>query len=109
MTTKPSTTEKTTATQKTGRAVVVTTENRGVFFGYVRDESKAPAQITLEKVRNCVFWPMQVKGFLGLTVSGPLNGSKIGPAAPVTTLYKLTSISDCTDEAVKAWGDGGWG
>jgi len=43
-----------------GRAVVVTTENRGVFFGYVRDESKAPAQITLEKVRNCVYWPMQV-------------------------------------------------
>lgn len=92
-----------------GRAVVVTTENRGVFFGYVRDESKAPAQITLEKVRNCVYWPMQVKGFLGLTVSGPLSGSKIGPPAPAATLYKLTSISDCTDEAVKAWESGGWG
>jgi hypothetical protein len=94
---------------KAGRPVVVTTENRGVFFGYVKDESKAPAQITLTQVRNCVYWPMQTKGFLGLTVSGPLSGSKIGPAAPAVTLYRLTSICDCTPEAAKAWEAGNWG
>lgn len=102
-------TAKKPSTKTTGRAVVVTTENRGVFFGYVKDDSKAPAQVTLERVRNCVYWPMQVKGFLGLTVSGPLSGSKIGPSAPGATLYKITSLVDCTEEAVKAWESGGWG
>jgi len=92
-----------------GRAVVVTTKDRGVFFGYIKDESKAPDQITLTKMRNCVYWPMAVRGFLGLTVSGPLSGSKIGPAAPVATLYGLTGQYDCEPAAVSAWEKGTWG
>lgn len=90
------------------KAVLVTTENRGVFFGYVEDESKAPAQITLSRCRNCVYWPQAVRGFLGLTVSGPLEGSRIGPAAAETTLYKVTSVSACTPEAVERWEKAAW-
>ena len=63
-----------------GRAVVVTTKDRGVFFGYVADESKLPAQVTLTQMRNCIAWPMAVKGFVGLASSGPLQGSRVGPA-----------------------------
>lgn len=101
-------TKRSSSTINQGRAVVVTTKDRGVFFGYVKDESKAPEQITLTKMRNCVYWPMAVRGFLGLTTSGPLSGSKIGPAAPAATLYGLTGVYDCTPEAVDAWEKGTW-
>lgn len=94
--------------QSKGRAVVVTTKDKGVFFGYVRDESKAPDRITLTNLRNCIYWPMAVRGFLGLAVSGPLSGSKIGPAAPAATLFGLTGQYDCTPEAVAAWEKGTW-
>lgn len=92
-----------------GRAVVVTTEHKGVFFGRVMDESKAPDQITLSNVRNCVYWPESVKGFLGLAVSGPTRGSKVGPEAQVSTLYKLTGVFDCSEAAVVAWNAAAWG
>jgi hypothetical protein len=95
--------------QKQKRAVVVTTENRGVFFGFVEDDSKAPNQITLSRCRNCVYWPASTRGFIGLTTSGPLAGSKVGPAAPEMTLYKVTSIATCTEEAIAAWEKAVWG
>lgn len=102
---KPVTSKPTTP----GRAVVVTTEYKGVFFGLVVDESKAPNQITLSGVRNCVYWPESVRGFLGLAVSGPTKGSKVGPAAAVSTLYKLTGVFDCSPAAIQAWNEAAWG
>lgn len=96
-------------TKNPGRAVVVTTEHKGVFFGLVMDESKAPNQITLANVRNCVYWPESVRGFLGLAVSGPTKGSKVGPAAQVSTLYKLTGVFDCSPAAIQAWNEAVWG
>ena len=90
------------------KAVVVTTEHRGVFFGYVLDDSKAPAQITLSRARNCVYWAANVRGFLGLASSGPLEGSRVGPPAPEFTVYGLTSVAACTPEAVEAWERASW-
>jgi hypothetical protein len=43
----PETTDATPKYLPAPRAVVVTTEHKGVFFGYVADESKLPAQVTL--------------------------------------------------------------
>lgn len=90
------------------KAVVVTTEARGVFFGYVVDESAAPSRITLSGCRNCVYWAQSVRGFLGLASSGPKEGCRVGPAAAETTLFALTSITACTDEAVEAWEKASW-
>lgn len=94
--------------EKKKKAVVVTTEARGVFFGYVVDESAAPSRITLSGCRNCVYWAANARGFLGLAVSGPLEGSRVGPAAPEVTLYGLTSISACSPEATEAWEKASW-
>lgn len=88
--------------------VLVTTENRGVFGGYVADDSKAPAQITLTECRNAIYWPQATKGFLGLAVSGPPQGSRVGPAAAETTLYGVASVTTCTPEAVAAWERAAW-
>lgn len=84
-------------------AVLVTTEFRGVFFGYVKDKKDLPASITLTKVRNCIYWSSDVGGFLGLASSGPSLSCRIGVEVPELTLWKITSVTPVTDEAVKKW------
>lgn len=85
------------------KAVLVTTEFRGVFFGYVVDDKKLPDQITLKDVRNCIYWHASVGGFLGLAASGPNSDCKIGAQVSELTLYKVTSVSPVTAEAEKKW------
>lgn len=92
------------------KAVVVTTEHRGVFFGYIPEGGDAllPGEITLARCRNVVYWPASAKGFLGLAASGPPSGSRVGPAAAEVTLYKITSVSTASPEAVEAWERAAW-
>jgi hypothetical protein len=86
--------------------VVVTTIHRGVFFGELVEEKDDV--VKLSGARNCVYWPVETRGFLGLAATGPGNGSKVGPAAPSITLRGVTSISECTPEAAAAWESGPW-
>ena len=88
------------------RAVVVTTEHRGVFFGYA-DDTDGEA-IKLRAARNCIYWPAENKGFMGLAAMGPVKGARIGPAADIT-LRKITSVIECTADAAKAWEAAPWG
>jgi hypothetical protein len=90
---------------KSERAVLVTTVHRGVFFGYAEDTDGAI--IKLRAARNCLYWPTQQKGFLGLATSGPVKGSRIGPAADLE-LRDITSVAACTAEAVAAWEAAPW-
>lgn len=91
--------------------VLVTTEQRGVFFGYLMTEETNQAgkvTVTLSNCRNCLFWSQDVRGFIGLVTSGPSNTCRIGPAAPSIKLMNVTSISECTPEAVQAWERSPW-
>ncbi len=90
------------------RRVVITTEFRGVFFGTLTEYDRDRREATLADARNCVYWPQQNKGFLGLAVDGPLSGARVGKAVPSLTLTHVTSIVDCTPEAVKLWEAGPW-
>lgn len=86
------------------KAVLVTTEFRGVFFGYITDSSKVPAEITLAGARNCIYWD-KCGGFLGLAVTGPNKDCRIGARlSEPLTLYKITSVTPVSTEAEKAWG-----
>jgi len=87
------------------RAVVVTTQHRGVFFGYATETDGAI--ISLRAARNCIFWPTENKGFMGLAAMGPVKGSRIGPAADIS-LRDITSVIECTPEAVQAWESAPW-
>lgn len=82
------------------RAVLVTTAHRGVFFGYAT--ATEGATIKLRAARNCIYWPSDNKGFLGLASDGPKNGAKIGPAADIE-LRDITCVAEVTDEAAKRW------
>lgn len=92
------------------RAVVITTENRGVFFGYVEDgkDAELPTEIELKSARMCVMWSSSVRGVLGLAATGPNRECRITKKVPAITLYKITSVTDCTPEAVEEWEKGHW-
>ena len=85
------------------KPVLITTEFRGVFFGYIKDDSKLPAEITLTGVRNCRYWSSDMGGFLGLASMGPSKDCKIGPRVPEITLYKITSVTPVEVVAVEKW------
>jgi hypothetical protein len=87
------------------RAVLVTTKHRGVFFGYADDTSGET--IKLRAARNCLFWPTENKGFLGLANTGPVKGSRVGPAADIE-LRDITCVAECTTAAVSAWESAPW-
>ena len=89
------------------KPVLVTTKHRGVFFGYLNGEATQDT-LTLSKARNCIYWDTETKGFLGLAVTGPRSGCRVGPAVDELTLYDVTSIVGCTDDAVKAWEAAPW-
>jgi hypothetical protein len=83
------------------KALLVTTEHRGVFFGY--GERTDGNVITLSDAQMCIYWSSEVKGVLGLATVGPLKGSRVTPAVPLITLQKVTSVTECTPQAEKVW------
>jgi len=86
-----------------GKAVLVTTEFRGVFCGEIKNDKKLPNEITLENARNCIYWSSDVGGFLGLAAVGPNSSCKIGKKVTELKLYKITSVTPVTQEAKKQW------
>ena len=83
------------------QALVVTTEHRGVFFGY--GEPTEAKTIRLENCRMCLYWPESIHGVVGLASGGPQKGAKIGPAAPAMILQDITSIMEASPIAIKNW------
>lgn len=89
------------------RAVVVTTKDRGVFFGYITGNTSR-SKINLKRARNCLYWPAACRGFMGLASDGPKEGAKVGPPANIE-LFGITAVVDCTKEATAQWELGLWG
>lgn len=85
------------------KPVLVTTEFRGVFFGYVKEDKNLPDEITLTKVKNCIYWTSSIGGFLGLSGKGPDANCKIGTEVEELRLFKITSVSPVSEEAEKKW------
>jgi len=85
-----------------GAPVVVTTEHRGVFFGYL-DGSRDSETALLRDAQMCVYWSADVRGVLGLAATGPSAACKVTPPVSSITLHKVTAVMEASDEAVKAW------
>jgi len=91
-----------------GSAVLVTTEHRGVFFGYITNDLRLPDAITLTDAKCCIYWSADCKGFMGLASHGPTESCKISRAVPKVTFYGITSVTDVTEKAEQAWKDAKW-
>lgn len=93
-------------TEQNGQALVVTTQHRGVFFGY--GTPTAESTIELSRARMCLYWPEENHGVVGLAADGPKTGARIGPAAPKIMLRDVTAVMECSPEAVAAWESEPW-
>ena len=105
MATKKTTKPSKASTPATLLPVLVTTEHRGVFFGYA--SATDGETITLKNARNCIYWSSSVKGFLGLAATGPDSQCRIGPRADIT-LRAITAVAEVTPAAVEAWEKAPW-
>lgn len=83
------------------RPVIVTTDKRGVVFGYTDDVSARP--ITLRRARMCLYWSRDVGGVFGLAEKGPSKDSKVSAPLPEIVMEGVTAIMSVDDAAVKAW------
>lgn len=90
--------------------VLVMTTLRGVFFGYAElpEDGPMPTELTLRNARMATYWPAENRGVLGLAEKGPVQGARIGPAAPKLRLNSISAICDVTEEAVKRWEAAPW-
>lgn len=88
-------------------AVVVTTQYRGVFFGYVPEDQVDADVLPLRGARNCLYWTREVQGFMGLAATGPSASCRIGPRADIA-LRDITAVLRCTPEAVERWEAATW-
>jgi hypothetical protein len=85
---------------KKERAVLVTTEFKGVFFGYATKTDGDT--IALKRARNCIYWSSDIGGFVGLASKGPNGNCKIGATADLE-LRKVTCVAEVSADAEKAW------
>lgn len=83
------------------RPVLITTEFRGIFFGYADDTSGDT--VVLKNARNCLYWSSETGGFMGLASKGPAPGSRIGERVSQIELRKVTSVVEVSKEAVEVW------
>lgn len=83
------------------RPVLVTTEFRGVFFGWADDTSGDSVKLT--NARNCIYWDSSIGGFGGLASDGPNAQCRIGARVPVLDVRKVTSVAEVTEQAAAAW------
>ncbi len=81
------------------RAVIVTTEHRGVFFGYAGDTSGDVIQ--LKRARMAIYWNTK-RGIFELAEDGPNSGSKISARADIE-VRKITSVMEVSADAVAKW------
>jgi hypothetical protein len=87
------------------RPILVTTQHRGVFFGY-SSATEGPV-VNLKRGRMCVYWSSDLRGVLGLAVMGPGPQCKIGPAIDLQ-LSDVTMIAEVTPQAAEKWESAPW-
>lgn len=106
-TTKGETTKRVTNSE-TRTPVLVTTVHRGVFFGFLVGQA-TKEKVTIASARNVTYWDAATKGFLGLAAEGPTQGCRVGkPAGAESTLFDITGVFGCTDEAVARFEAAPW-
>ena len=97
---------------KNHRAILVGTETKGLFFGYVPIDGPTNEEIfggivSLKQARMCVYWPPGTGGAFGLASAGPKHGCRIGPRANAT-VGPVAGVLDVEGNALALWEAFSW-
>ena len=85
------------------KAILVTTEHKGVFFGYVpAKQDMAARTMALDNARCAIYWATKT-GVAELASVGPNSNTRCGARANIAALHDITAVWECTPEAVAAW------
>lgn len=88
-----------TKASTTERPVLVTTEHRGVFFGYAADTKGSV--IDLKRARMAISFGT-TRGLMELCESGPTSRSKISARADIE-VRKITAVFEVSADAAAKW------
>ncbi len=83
------------------RPVIVTTEFRGVFFGYVEGPTAGVDPIHLKDARMAIRWHTS-RGLVELAEVGP-NPRTLTSAKADVEVRKITAVYEVSETARKAW------
>ena len=101
--------ETKTKDPRDGRPVVVSTNQKGVFFGYIPQNQPTDVEvIRIEQARMGLRFTDDIRGFMGLASDGPSKNCRVSNAVPAITLQGVVSVVETTPEAAKRWEDGPW-
>ncbi len=84
---------------QTARPVIVTTDVKGVFFGYAADTSGESIQLT--RARMAIYWGTS-RGVMQLAEEGPTAKSRISSRADIE-VRRITAVIEVTPEAAIKW------
>lgn len=85
------------------KAILVTTQHRGVFFGLVPDDQDMNARtMALTGARCAIRWGT-TEGVAQLAATGPTKESRIGAQADIPALHDITAVWAVTPEAQAKW------
>ena len=85
------------------KAILVTTQHRGVFFGLVPDDQDVNSRtMALTDARCAIRWGTTA-GVAQLAATGPTANSRIGVKADIPALHDITAVWAVTDKARAAW------
>lgn len=89
---------------KDHKPVLITTEHRGVFFGFLpKDTDLTQRTLTdIKGARMAIYWGTE-RGVMQLAESGPTNKSRISAPATIDVLHDITGVFSVTEEATKKW------
>lgn len=85
------------------KAVLVTTQHRGVFYGLVPDDQDMNARtMALTGARCAIRWGT-TDGVAQLAATGPTTESKVGAKADLPALHDITAVWAVTAQAQGEW------
>lgn len=85
------------------KAVLITTQHRGVFAGLIPDDQDITAKaMPLKEARMAIRFGT-TKGVMELAETGPTERSRISALADVPMLHDITALFAITDTAWKKW------
>jgi hypothetical protein len=88
--------------KKEKQMVLVTTERKGVFVGYLESYDVDRRIAILTDVVMAIRWGT-TNGLLELTDTGPTSSSKISAVCPRARLELCECVLDVSEEAERSW------
>lgn len=85
------------------KAILISTQHRGVFFGLVDEETDLQQRtLSLKNARCAIRWGTK-GGIAELAEQGPNASSRIGSPADIEAIHDITAVWNVTDEAREKW------